>query len=304
MLTSAATSVPSLPQLLLPPEDRLSPTSPRKASRAPGGAAPAAPRPAALASSAARPRNAARTSSASRSAAAKKAKTTGAGYAKPASSSAKRAGPLAFLDDPKLSVEQKLLKLLGYLNDKWNKELDQKMKDFKQTSTTTTTSAGSSRSSSSGGIGGLFKKAVGFASVAIPGLGVQLEALRSPALLGAVKAVAGPALAALATSAGQPELAPFALKYGPDVVDALAGAVTSATAPAPSPAAAAATGGTPTPKTTTRESADGLGSDRNDQLKLMEMQRILDQQKEMFSLVSNMLRTTHDARMAVIQNVR
>jgi hypothetical protein len=118
-----------------------------------------------------------------------------------------------------------------------------------------------------------------------------------------LKSVAGPALAAVATAAGQPELAPLALKYGPDLVDAAASLATSAPGGGSSSPAAARSGSTST-RTTTKETADGLGSDKNDQLRLMEMQRILDQQKEMFSLVSNMLRTTHETRMAVIQNVR
>jgi len=227
-------------------------------------------------------------------------RTSASGYARTTSSrtsqsASKKAGPLAFLDDPKLSMEEKLLKLLGYLNDKWNKELDQKMKEFKKTSTSTSSS---SSSGSSSGVGGLVKKAVGFASSAVPQLGVTLAALRDPTVRSVLKNVAGPALAAVATAAGQPELAPVALKYGPDLVDAAAGAASYA-----SSGTTASAGPATRTTTTTKETADGIGSDKDAQLKLMEMQRILDQQKEMFSMVSNMLRTTHDTRMAVIQNV-
>jgi hypothetical protein len=230
------------------------------------------------------------------------ARASASGYARTASpskssSSAKKPGPLAFLDDPKLSMEEKLLKLLAYLNDKWNKELDQKMKEFKQTSTSTTTSS----SGGSSGVGGLVKKAVGFASSAVPQLGVTLAALRDPTVRTVLKNVAGPALAAVATAAGQPQLAPVALRYGPDLVDAAAGAASYASSSTAGSSSASSGGSS---RTTTKETADGIGSDRDAQLKLMEMQRILDQQKEMFSLVSNLLRTTHDTRMAVIQNVR
>jgi len=225
------------------------------------------------------------------------------GYARTASpskssSSAKKPGPLAFLDDPKLSMEEKLLKLLAYLNDKWNKELDQKMKEFKQTSTTTSSSGGASGAS---GVGGLVKKAVGFASSVVPQLGVTLAALRDPTVRTVLRNVAGPALAAAATAAGQPQLAPIALRYGPDLVDAAAGAASYASSDTAGSSSASSGASS---RTTTKETADGIGSDRDAQLKLMEMQRILDQQKEMFSLVSNLLRTTHDTRMAVIQNVR
>jgi hypothetical protein len=141
-----------------------------------------------------------------------------------------------------------------------------------------------------------------FASAAMPALGLTAQALKIPAVRGVLSNVAGPALAAAATAMGQPALAPLALKYGPDLVDLAANAASSLDGggSASSPAG----GSRPSSGTATKETADGLGSDRNAQLKLMEMQRILDQQKEMFSLVSNMLRTTHETRMAVIQNVR
>ena len=257
---------------------------------------------------------AAKTAKTAKAAAAKpkaKAAATGAGYAKAASATKatatkasatpKKAGPLDFLDDPKLSVEDKLLKLLGYLNDKWNKDLDAKMKEFKSEKTTTS-SASSSSSKKSSGLGGLVGKAVGFAKQAFPVAGVALEALASPPVRSALKSVAGPALAALATTTGFPELAPAALKYGPDLVDAAAGLASSlGSGDASSPVAAGSGAGTTT-KTT--QSANPLDSDRSAQLKLMEIQRIMDQQKEMFSLVSNLLRTGHDSRMAVIQNLR
>ena len=242
-----------------------------------------------------------------------KAAATGAGYAKAASSTKaaatkasaapKKAGPLDFLDDPKLSVEDKLLKLLAYLNDKWNKDLDAKMKEFKSEKTTTTSSSSAASSSKkSSGLCGLVGKAVGFAKQAFPVAGVALDALGSPPVRSVLKSVAGPALAALATTTGFPELAPAALKYGPDLVDAAAGLASSlGSGDASSPVAAGSGAGTTT-KTT--QSANPLDSDRSAQLKLMEIQRIMDQQKEMFSLVSNLLRTGHESRMAVIQNLR
>jgi len=235
-----------------------------------------------------------------------KVASTGAGYAKAASSTkatatkasaaSKKAGPLDFLADPKLSVEDKLLKLLAYLNDKWNKDLDAKMKEFK-TEKTTTASSSSSSSTKSSGLGGLVGKAVGFAKQAFPVAGVALDALGSAPVRSALKSVAGPALAALATSTGFPELAPAALKFGPELVDAAAGLASS-------PAAASGAGTSSGTTTKTTESANTLGSDKDAQLKLMEIQRIMDQQKEMFSTVSNLLRSGHESRMAVIQNLR
>jgi hypothetical protein len=248
--------------------------------------------------------------------------SAGAGYAKAAatakattqkasttkaSTAKKKAGPLDFLDDPKLSVEDKLLKLLAYLNDKWNKELDQKMKEFKTEKEKGTSSSGSGTAKKSSGLGGLLGKAVSVAKDVIPGAGLALDALQSPAVQGMIKPVAGPALAALATATGFPELAPAALKFGPQIVDAAAGLASSlGTDGTPGPVAAVATalGGSSASGTATTQTANPLGSDKDAQLKLMEMQRIMDQQKEMFSLTSNLLRSGHDARMAVIQNLR
>ena len=242
-----------------------------------------------------------------------KVASTGAGYAKAASSTkatatkasaaSKKAGPLDFLADPKLSVEDKLLKLLAYLNDKWNKDLDAKMKEFKSEKTTTTSSSSAASSSKkSSGLCGLVGKAVGFAKQAFPVAGVALDALGSPPVRSVLKSVAGPALAALATTTGFPELAPAALKFGPDLVDAAAGFASSLGSDAA--VGTAVSGGSSGTTTKTTESANTLGSDKDAQLKLMEIQRIMDQQKEMFSTVSNLLRSGHESRMAVIQNLR
>jgi hypothetical protein len=37
---------------------------------------------------------------------------------------------------------------------------------------------------------------------------------------------------------------------------------------------------------------------------MMELQRLVDKQKEMFAMVSNILRAQHDTRMSIIGNVR
>ena len=232
------------------------------------------------------------------SAAASKATSSGS---KATSTAKKKPGPLAFLDDPKLSVEEKLLQLLAYLNDKWNKDLDKKMKELKTEGGSGSTGSGSSSGSAKSSVtGGLLGKLVSVAKDAVPGLGAGLDLLSTPGVKSALSSVAGPGLAALATAMGMPELAPLALEYGPEIVDAAAAA-----AKAPG----ASSGGAPKATSSSGSSsgsatADGIGSDRDAQLKLMEIQRIMDQQKEMFSLTSNLLRTGHDARMAVIQNLR
>lgn len=272
----------------------------RSAAASPGGAPASAADPATgTARSSRAPAQSGASSAGYAQATASTSKASGS-TSKARSTTSRKAGPLDFLDDPKLSVEEKLLRLLAHLNDRWNKDLDKKMKELKGTEKTT--SGGSSGGSSArSGASGLLKKAVGFVSVAMPALGVTLEALKIPAVRSALSSLAGPALAAAATALGQPALAPVALKLGPTLVDLAAGAASSLDE------AGGKEGGGPaasTPRTTTKETANALGSDRDAQLKLMEIQRILDQQKEMFSLVSNLLRTTHETRLALIQNVR
>jgi hypothetical protein len=196
---------------------------------------------------------------------------------------------LAFLDDKNLSVEDKLMRLLAYLNDKMDKDIEKKMREASGTDGKPATSS----SSSSSGITGALGKLVGIAKDAFPA-GVVAAALQNPLVRNVVSKIAGPALAAAASTAGFPELAPLALQYGPSLVSAAAGASTALDAQL-----GAATSGS-----STSAKADGSTPDRQTQLKFMEIQRLMDQQKEMFSLVSNMLRSRHELRMGVIQNTR
>ncbi len=265
-----------------------------------------------------RPAGGARASAAAKSPKRKAASSsTSAGYAKsaatakPSSSSAKApatsksSGPLAFLDDPKLSLEDKLVRLLSYLNAKWDKELEAKLKELKGGAEAAKKPASTAAKSSSKGLLG---SVVGVAKQFFPQVGVALDVLQDPIARGILSKVGGPVLAAAATAVGFPQLAPLALSYGPALVDAAAGLATSV-GDGPPEVAAPAAAASPSPKTSTASAGAkpgdaALSSDRDAQLKLMEIQRVMDQQKEMFSLVSNLLRTGHDTRMAVIQNVR
>jgi hypothetical protein len=243
-------------------------------------------------------RSAARAASRARSGAGYAAVTTRAGTTKAttpkataprttipkASSAPTTPAALAFLDDKNLSLEDKLMRLLAYLNDRWEKDIEKKMREASGTDGKAATS------SSSSGIGGALGKLVGIAKDAFPPAGLVMSALQNPTVRGVVSKVAGPALAGLATTAGFPELAPLALRYGPSIIDSAAGAVT---------APLAGTG-----SSTAGAKADGSTSDSQTQLKFMEIQRLLDQQKQMFSLVSNMLHSRQELRMGVIQNIR
>lgn len=247
----------------------------------------------------------------------KKKKSSAAGYAKPAGSassssakktsssktaSAKKAspqpGPLAFLDDPRLSIEDKLIRLLSYLNDRWEKEMKQKMDEIAGKGAPGTAASGTKPKKKKGGILGAVAEVAGVAKKFFPQVGIAVDALRNPAVRAVVQKIGGPVLAAAASALGFPALAPVLLRFGPQVVDVAAG-VASAFADQAAESQAAqgsATGAS--------DAGGGALSDRQMQMKLMEVQRVMDQQKEMFSLVSNMLRSGHDARMAVIQNVR
>ena len=142
-----------------------------------------------------------------------------------------------------------------------------------------------------------------------PQVGVALDVLQDPIARGILSKVGGPVLAAAATAVGFPQLAPLALSYGPALVDAAAGLAAVGGGRGRPRSRRRPPRASPSPKTSTASAGAkpgdaALSSDRDAQLKLMEIQRVMDQQKEMFSLVSNLLRTGHDTRMAVIQNVR
>lgn len=228
------------------------------------------------------------------------------------SSTTKKKGPLAFLDDANLSVEEKLMRLLAYLNDKWEKDMQKKMKEMGgaqgsgSSGSSSTSGASSASTKKSGGILDSFTSIVKSATAFFPALGIGLQALQNPTVRAVASQLGGPVLAAAATAAGFPELAPAALKYGPAIVDFAAGAASS---PSDKPAPAAGSGGSASASASRSSRTGGSGStgglsDGQERLKLMEIQRIADQQKEMFSLVSGVLRARHDARMAVIQNIR
>jgi hypothetical protein len=123
------------------------------------------------------------------------------------------------------------MRLLSYLNDKWDKDLEKKMKEIEagqQKATAPTaaaTSAAAPKKKSSGvlgSIGAIVKTASGF----FPALGVAMEALKSPTVRAALSSSADrcslPPRRRSATA-----LAPLLLKYGPTIVDVAAGVATS-----------------------------------------------------------------------------
>jgi hypothetical protein len=194
-------------------------------------------------------------------------------------------GSLAFLKDPRLSVEEKLARLMIQLSDKYERQLEEKLKQFADLeSGKATPTTGKSPSGALGALGDglltlLGKPGGGTASVGsalLPKLAGQLT---------------GPVLAGAATVLGMPAMAPALLKAGP----ALGGIATQAVA---------ALTGTPLSKAKAPGTAAAATPAPSEKQLMTEIQILQEKQREMFTLVSNILRSQHDTKMAVIGNIR
>jgi hypothetical protein len=266
------------------------------ASRALRSAGRASSRPSSRAGWAA---DAAATARASMSRHAKASSATGTGKAPASRSSAN--DPLAFLRDSKLSIEEKLMRLLAHLNAQWEKDMQKKLDAFRGPSESSATSKGTGASA---GKKSLLQTVAGAAKQFLPGVGFALDALGNPTVRAVATKIGGPVLAAAATAMGFPVLAPALLKYAPAVIDLAAGA-----------ASALGGGGSPATKSSAGSKASGSssGSKANggtamsaseQQLAFMEIQHLREKQKEMFTMVSNILKSGHDLRMGIISNLR
>ncbi len=222
---------------------------------------------------------------------------TGAGYA-----AAKATGEWAFLSDPSLSLEDKLSRFMIAVQKKLGDELTGKMNDYRAKYGEGGTEA---KKEESGGIfgsilgaifpaGGIFDKVLG-----------GLEKLLGEAL----KALGGPLLAALTTAVGLPALAPVALKVGASLGSALADATTGTKAKSTSAASTKTTKST-TPTTSKTGSASTSTAKKaeagspDERLEMLEIQRLVEKQNQLFTLVSNLMKSMHDTSMVAIQNVR
>jgi hypothetical protein len=225
------------------------------------------------------------------------AKAPVAGY-----STAKATGEWAFLSDPSLSLEEKLSRFMIAVQKKLGDELTEKMNDYKAKYGEGGTET---KKEDSGGIfgsilgaifpaGGIFDKVLG-----------GLEKLLGEAL----KSLGGPLLAALATAVGLPALAPAALKVGETLGAVLAGATTGTKAKTTSSGTTKGTRSAPatTPKTSeppTSTAKKGEAGSPDERLAMLEIQRLVEKQNQLFTLVSNLMKSMHDTSMVAIQNVR
>lgn len=222
------------------------------------------------------------------------AKKSSSSKAKSSTTKAKAGGALAFLDDPRLSTEEKLFRFMMYVTEKYDRDIEQKMKEAGGSGaataggTTTTTKKKSSNP---------FSKIAGALKTVFPAAGIALEALNNKNLQSLLKTFSGPALAAGATALGMPALAPLLAKVGPQ----LAGVTFDLAKALNEPGGSSTT----TTSTSSGSSASGTSGDPEvDRRKVMELQYAMEKQKEMFSLVSNILRSMHDMKMVAVQNVR
>jgi hypothetical protein len=224
---------------------------------------------------------------------------------------------LAFLDDPRLSTDEKLFRFLCYVTAKTDAKIEQKMKELGAATASGASASGGTKSSggttSTGGAPAPTpKKKSLFGSIVktvFPVAAFSLDLVKSnKGVQSLVKTVSGPVLAAAATALGAPELAPVLLKAGPSVADALIGIAKSLDLDgAPSPGGGSRSGGSGgsgggSSGSTKGSTPSGAGAE-NPQVQMMELQRMVEKQKEMMSLVSNMLKGMHDMRMVAINNM-
>lgn len=261
---------------------------------------------------------------AKKSGTAKKATTAKAGYA------TRLPADYAFLRDPKLSIEEKLSRFIGLLMQKSEQDLLRQMEKMAPGSSAASGGAGSTGGTGSpggtGATGGAARPKAkktslwGIAKNVFPALNLASKVVGDAQLKQLASQLSGPVLAAAASAVGLPQLAPLALKLGPQLVGALSkeitldlglltggssGSTTGSAGGAGSPAGTGGAAGTgSTGGSTGGTKAGAADGSTSEKAQLLELQRLQDRDKELFSLFSNMLKAMHDARMTSIQNIR
>jgi hypothetical protein len=234
----------------------------------------------------------------------------GEGYAKAATSASatkgkastgpKITGEWSFLTDPSLSVEEKLARFMIAVQKKLDGELTQRMKDYKAR-------YGEGSADAKKNDGGLFGTIL---KVICPPLAIadSLFGGVDEFLKDALQVLGGPVLAALATAVGLPMLAPAALALGEGLGAMLGGG--SAPAKPKGGSSGATKDKTPAKgTTTTKPKADpktrpGEAGSPDERLEMLEIQRLVEKQNQMFTLVSNVMKGMHETTMVAIQNIR
>lgn len=234
----------------------------------------------------------------------KSTKSSGAGYAKKTSAasskaSSKSADPLAFLSDPKLSIEDKLMRLLAHLDGQYEEQMKQHMDVLagKTSSAKTTSKSTSGSSATTKKKGGLLGALASVVTRVFPGAGPIVDVLKDKTFQAALKKLGGPVLAAGASALGFPALAPALMKLGPQLASGAIDLAKAIEAETKSSSASASTSSSAASGKTELSSSE-------QQMELMKLQQLQAKQKEMFSMVSAILRMRHETRSTVIGNIR
>ncbi len=230
------------------------------------------------------------------------------------SSSSSSRGEYAFLDDRRVSVEEKLFQFMKITQKKGDDELVRLMKNYRELHGSSARSSASASGSGSGstapakksdGGGGLFGFLGDVAGVVGDAVGVVGGAAGKLA-----SEAGGPLLAAAATALGQPELAPVALSLGGEIgkvaggiLSEAAGAVSGARSSSGSSSGSKSSSSS-TSSSSSSSSASGDAGSPDEKLDMLEIQRAVEKQNQMFTLISNILKSQHDTGMAEINNVR
>jgi hypothetical protein len=192
---------------------------------------------------------------------------------------------LAFLNDPKISLEDKLMLLLAQLNAQYEKQMQEHMgKLAGGAGSSATAGSGGSKKKSGSFLTGLVEGVANVVKTVVPGADAIADVLGNKQVQALLGKVGGPVLGAAASALGFPALAPALIQYAPQIASAV-GAVAKEVGSAPG-------------------SATGALSEGDKQLELMQIQRAQEKQREMFSLVSNILRSMHETRSGIVGNIR
>jgi hypothetical protein len=215
----------------------------------------------------------------------------GAKATETASAKAKVTSPLDFLRDSRLSAEEKLVLLLAQQQKDVEKEIDAVLKKAE---------AKSAQKKSGGSSGGLLKglNPMNVIKSALPGLNLMETFGLGKVVDGvlemtgkALSELSGPMLAAGATALGMPQLAPLAMSVGSKLADAALdfdGALSGGDAKAAANAPNAGTG----------------SSNALDPVETQRLTLLVNRQQQWAGMVSNLLHSTHQTRMNIIQNLR
>ncbi|GEJ58006.1 hypothetical protein [Anaeromyxobacter diazotrophicus] len=226
---------------------------------------------------------------------------------------------LAFLSDPRLSIEDKLFQFMALMQQKSDRELVDAMKQYEVKKAASAAKSGST-SKSSGGAGDEPKTSGGGGGGGLFGaLGDALGGLAKTVVGGAeslAKDLGGPLLAAGCTAVGLPFLAPVALEVGGTLAKTAVSGLAAAAgldalgSPAKSSGGSSRAAASGTSKASSSaagassKSAAADDGELDEKLEMMKLQRLVEKQSTMFAALSNVLKALHESQMSAVNNIR